>query len=95
MGSTYSRWNREQSEQYQQIKTVNRATFTVDAPADTNSGHLRKADSKLAPFAYSNWDDIVSSTAVKANEKPRLVKNKKDKREKNKEQGREEEETVS
>jgi hypothetical protein len=37
MGSTYSRWNQEQSDQYKQIKTVNRATFTVDAPADTNS----------------------------------------------------------
>jgi hypothetical protein len=105
MGSNYSRWNQERSEQYKQIKTVNRATFTVDAPADTNSGHLKKADSKLAPYAFTHWDGTVSSTAMKANEIPRPVKKekakKKDKSKKDKkqigeeEEGEEEEQVIS
>jgi len=71
MGSSYSRQNPERSEEYKKIKTVNGETFTIDPPADTNSGYLKNADSKLAPYAFTHWDETVGSTAMKANETSR------------------------
>ncbi len=59
---------------------------------------MNKADSKLAPYAYTHWDGTVSSTAMKANEIPRPAKKekaKKDKGKKGKKQDQEEQKIVS